>query len=91
MDRGFGGRDRYDDRSRDYDRGRVFLKDCWGGEGEGEALPQWSPAWPSSPPVTGEGLRKMSCCSSSPGNFNPQPCAGSDRSPGLAQILRPLR
>lgn len=33
MDRGFGGRDRYDDRSRDYDRGGMFPMDSRGGEG----------------------------------------------------------
>lgn len=36
----------------------MVLKDCHGGEGEGETLPRQTscPAWPSSPPITGEGV-----------------------------------
>lgn len=80
MDRGFGGRDRYDDRSRDYDRGEMFPKDRWGAGSRGQAQPR-RPAWPSSPPVAGEGVRKRSGCSSSPGSFNPRPRSSPSRFP----------
>lgn len=40
MDRGFGGRDRYDDRSRDYDRGEAVLPRGGGSGGTGESQQQ---------------------------------------------------
>lgn len=43
MDRGFGGRDRYDDRSRDYDRGGCPRGH--GGGWHGGPSARFPPAW----------------------------------------------